>query len=424
MPTETAHEDSRLSLWLRVRKYAVPAPMIETATARRQAGDWAGACAAAGLDVDLSPRSVARTHGRELAARVRADLRRLAPDLLRWHMPRVGPDGVLRPGLTIPLARYDTADGPPVHLVARTPPAWADGGQRISLALWDGTWAGPGARHPHRHPHRRFRLDLHRHLWDAERSAELRTRSGADGLGCAADRWAEEAALVLRDEGRTAGAVAVRLGARRRLVLHVGGDSPPPPPVLPLLPDAATWALPDRELLRAGLIGPGALHPLVAAALVPGYEAGTRPPPPDPVEQLRLVDCRGARHRIALVDGVLAPLDHGPAELHRESLLTALGGTPLPCLRAIDTAHRRPDCLPEVRGRLDHGDTAAAVALVEALLGPGASLRDGELATALRSASTRRTAHALYRANLPPPGRALPTRPGLRSGASSAGPST
>lgn len=410
MPTETAHEDSRLSLWLRVREYAVPAPMIETATARRQAGDWAGACAAAGLDVDLHPRSVARTHGRELAARVRADLRRLAPDLLRWHMPRIGPAGVLRPGLTIPLARYDTGDGPPVQLVARTPPAWADGGQRISLALWDGTWAGPGAMHPHRHPHRRFRLDLHRHLWDASRSAELRTRSGA------AERWAEEAAIVLRDEGRTAGAVAVRLGARRRIVLHVGGEGPPPPPVLPLLPDAATWALPDRELLRAGLIEPSLLHPLVAAALVPGYEAGTRLPPTAPAseEQLRLVDCRGARHRIAVVDGVLAPLDHGPAELHRESLLVALGGTPLPCLRAIESAHRRP----EVRALLAHGHPAAAATLAHTLLG------QDPLTATLRAASTRHIAHALYRANLPPPGSTLPTRVGPRSGTSSAGPST
>src|SRR4051812_19941104 len=170
MLTETANRDSRLSLWLRVREYAVPPSMIETATARRCAGDWAGACAAAGIDVDLDLRSVARAYGRDLASRVRADLRHLAPDLLRWHMPRVAPDGLLRPGLTVALARYDTAGrggACPVHLVARTPPAWADAGQRISLALWDGSPSGAGAsRPPHPHPNRRFRLDLHRHLWD------------------------------------------------------------------------------------------------------------------------------------------------------------------------------------------------------------------------------------------------------------------
>ncbi|RST19780.1 hypothetical protein EF908_31310, partial [Streptomyces sp. WAC04770] len=151
MLTSVAQRDSRPSLlsspsspsfWPRVREFAVPGSMIETATARRLAGDWAGACAAAGVDVDLRLRSVFRTHGRESADRIRADLRRLAPDLLRWHLPRIAPNGLLRPGLTIALARYDTPerDGPggPLHLVVRTPPAWADAGQRVSLALWDG----------------------------------------------------------------------------------------------------------------------------------------------------------------------------------------------------------------------------------------------------------------------------------------------
>ncbi|HEY3482925.1 MAG TPA: hypothetical protein VGL02_28920, partial [Streptomyces sp.] len=94
MHSYDASGDSRLSRWLRVREFAVPPSMIETATARRAVGDWAGACAAAGFDVDLRPRSVARTHGRELAVRLRADLRHLAPDLLRWHMPRIAPDGL------------------------------------------------------------------------------------------------------------------------------------------------------------------------------------------------------------------------------------------------------------------------------------------------------------------------------------------
>ncbi|MEU0071908.1 VWA-like domain-containing protein [Streptomyces sp. NPDC006332] len=188
MLTQIANGNPRLSLWLRVREFAVPPSMIATATARRRAGDWAGACAAAGVDVDVdvSLRSVARAHGHDLAGRVRADLRRLAPDLLRWHMPRIAPDGMLRPGLTLSLARYDavgrTGSGS-VHLVARTPPAWADAGQRISLTLWDGSRTEGGAcRHPHPRPNRRFRLDLHRHLWDASRSDELRLRSGADQL--------------------------------------------------------------------------------------------------------------------------------------------------------------------------------------------------------------------------------------------------
>ncbi|MET9952962.1 hypothetical protein ABZ135_15605 [Streptomyces sp. NPDC006339] len=465
---------SRLSFWPRVREFAVPATMIETATARRLAGDWAGACAAAGFDVDLDLTSLARARGAELAARVRSDLRHLAPDLLRWHLPRIAPDGLLRPGLTVPLARYGE-----VRLVVRTAPAWADGGQRLSLALWDGTPTfRPPGRHPHPRPSRRFRLDLHRHLWDARRTNDLRARSGADrdptwsepegltglqereelpglegrgglgdlaalagpgdlavlggpggpgglpGLGgasygsrAAVGRWAEEARIVLRAEGRSHGTVAVRAGARR-LVLDVGPDGvrvgAPPVPLplaLPLLPDAATWVPPDLELLRAGAIEPGRLHPLVAAALVPGYAPDAAPPPaPYDPGRPRAVECRGALHRIGLVDGALAPLNHDPAEIRREELLAALSGSPLPCLRAIDEAHRRPDCLAGVRERLDHGDTAGALAVVEGLLGPEAVLRDGALREALEAAARRRTTYGLYRAGLVEPPRAAPGR--------------
>ncbi|GKQ40455.1 hypothetical protein [Streptomyces sp. A012304] len=440
MATHLANGNPLLSFWPRVREYAVPPPMIETATARRRAGDWAGACAAAGFDVDLHPRSVARAHGRDLADRIRADLRHLAPDLLRWHMPRIAPDGLLRPGLTLTLARYATGrdDAPPVHLVARTPPAWADAGQRISLALWDGSRADDGARrHPHPLPSRRFRLDLHRHLWDVRRAEELRVRSGADrpppdehagadpdlwgtlppGDGRAVDRWAAEAAILLRAESRPAGRVAVRLGSRHRLVLDVETDADPAhagPPVpritaaapddgsrpLPVLPDAATWTLPDLDLLRAGAIDADRLHPLVASALVPGHPSAVRPRTEDPAAPARLVECRGARHHIGLVDGVLAPLDHDPDEIRREELLAALGGPPLPCLRAVDEAHRRPDCLAGVRERLQHGDTAGALAVVEGLLGPDVLLRDGALRDALEDAARRRIAYGLFRAGL------------------------
>ncbi|MFD9031357.1 hypothetical protein ACFVZW_09440 [Streptomyces sp. NPDC059567] len=449
MLTDTAYGDSPHSFWLRVREFAVPPSMIETATARRSAGDWAGACAAAGVDVDLDLKSVARTHGRELATRVRADLRHLAPDLLRWHLPRVAPDGLLRPGLTIALARYESAgpDGAgPVHLVVRTPPAWADGGQRVSLALWDGTHAEPSARrHPHPHPSRRFRLDLHRHLWDARRTDELRIRSGSapppDGapaptvpevpgtvprdFRCAVDRWADEAGLLLHAEGRSAGTISVRVGARQRLLLDLVADrdglGPPSMRIaeapadggvsaLPVLPDAATWVLPDLELLQGGLIEADRLHPLVASALVPGLPPAGSRPLSDRTGQPHIVECRGARHRIGLVDGVLSPLDHDPAEIRREELLAALSGTPLPCLQAIDRAHRRPDCLDGVRERLHHGDIAGALAVVEGLLGPDATLRDGALRNELEAAAQRRLTYGLFRAGLigPGPGRMRP----------------
>ncbi|MCZ4121958.1 hypothetical protein [Streptomyces sp. H39-S7] len=453
MLTQTANRDTRLSFWLRVREYAVPPSMIETATARRRAGDWAGACAAAGIDVDLRLRSVAHTHGRDLAARVRSDLRHLVPDLLRWHMPRIAPSGLLRPGLTIALARYDDAgrDGArPVHLVARTPPAWADAGQRISLALWDASPAAAGTgRHPHPHPNRRFRLDLHRHLWDARRTDELRIRSGAPdspaprpellgaelleavppGRPRAVDRWAAEAEILLRADGLPDGPVTVRFDARHRLVLDpvaaadgagsssalriTAAPTTGSAAALPVLPDAAAWVPPDLELIRTGSIEAGRLHPLVASSLVPGHPPDGLPRAPHRPGQPRLVECRGAQHRIALVDGVLAPMDHDPVEIRREELLVELTGTPLPCLRAIDEAHRRPDCLTGVRERLDHGDTAGALAVVEGLLGPDALLRAGALRDELETAALRRITYGLYRSGLigAGPDRVPPTGP-------------
>jgi hypothetical protein len=169
---------------------------------------------------------------------------------------------------------------------------------------------------------------------------------------------------------------------------------------LPVLPDAATWVLPDLALLRAGLIEPDRLHPLVAAALAPEHP-GRRPAPEPPAAAgPRLVDCQGAVHRIGLVDGVLTTLDHGPAELRREELLVALGGPPLACLQAVDQAHRGPAELADVRSRLDHGDTAGALAVVEALLGPDALLRGGGLREELETAALRRVTHGLFRAGL------------------------
>ncbi|WP_309114224.1 hypothetical protein [Saccharothrix sp.] len=395
----TANENTRLLLWSRVREFAVPPTMIESATARRAVGDWAGACAAARVDVDLNLRAVGRAHGAQVVAQVRDDLRHLAPDLLRWHFPRIPPDGLLRPGLTVSLARYG-----PLHLVARTPPAWADAGQRISLALWDPGRPRDGAgAHPHPRPDRRFRLDLHRHLWDVRRVGELRERSGsAPAGGCAVDRWVDEAALLLRADGVADGVVAVRLNTRRWLAVAPSEarivECPPRSRAGPVLPDAATWVLPDLELLRAGMIDADRLHPLVASALLPGHRAAETRNPDRTGE--RLVECRGATHRIGVVDGVLVPLDHDADEIRREELLVALGGPPLPCLRAIDDVHRHPESLVDVRARLDHGDAAGAIAAVEDLLGPDAILRGGALRDELETAVRRRLAHGLYRAGL------------------------
>ncbi|WP_306306861.1 hypothetical protein [Nocardia brevicatena] len=231
--------------------------------------------------------------------------------------------------------------------------------------------------------------------------------------GCAVDRWAAEARILLRAEGRPNGPLRVRFGARQEVVVDLAAEGDDPPALriaesyprggvsaLPVLPDAATWTLPDLELLRAGAIAADRLHPLVASALAPGFSPTDSSRTTERVDRPHLVECRGEQHRIGLVDGVLVALDHDPAEIRREELLVALAGTPLPCLRAIDRAHRHPDCLAGVRERLDHGDTAGALAVVEGLLGPDAVLRDGALRDELEVAAQRRITYGLFRAGL------------------------
>ncbi|MFF6791916.1 hypothetical protein ACFY9C_22950 [Streptomyces filamentosus] len=53
-----------------------------------------------------------------------------------------------------------------------------------------------------------------------------------------------------------------------------------------------------------------------------------------------------------------------------------------------------------MRERLAHGDAAGALAVVEALLGPAAALRDGPLREALERAAERKVLHGPYRAGL------------------------
>ncbi|MGW3466709.1 hypothetical protein ACWDE9_47565, partial [Streptomyces olivaceoviridis] len=238
--------------------------------------------------------------------------------------------------------------------------------------------------------------------------------SGGDA-SWAVSRWAAEAEVLLRAEGRRArGAFTVRLGARSRAVLELVAPDDSHAPTfrplreplptqqvaaLPVLPEAAARVLPDLELLRAGLVAAERLHPLVATALAEPNPAAATGPAPEPDDPHR-VRCRGEVHRIALRDGVLTAIDHDPAELRREDLLVGLGGPALPCLRAIDAVHRSPEALPAVRERLLHGDVAGALTVVEGLLGPGALLPDGPLRRELDSAATRRVDHGLFRSGL------------------------
>ncbi|MCX4741222.1 ankyrin repeat domain-containing protein [Streptomyces antibioticus] len=165
----------------RIRRYAVPRGMIERATAHRLAGDWRGACAAANVDITFDLSEIADHCGDDIAGLLTDDLRHFAPDLLRWHLPRVlGGRTTLATDLTVVLARYQPArpgEGPrAVPYLHLTTPAMTEGPQRIALrfeTVQDEQAAGVFGRTT-----QDWRSA--RHLWDARHTAELRERCGGD----------------------------------------------------------------------------------------------------------------------------------------------------------------------------------------------------------------------------------------------------
>ncbi|WP_327006809.1 hypothetical protein OHA72_05755 [Dactylosporangium sp. NBC_01737] len=139
--------------------------MIEQATARRLEGDWRGACAVAGVDVEFDLTAVKRDHGARVATDVEGELRHLVPDLLRWHLPRRPGDGLLRTGLRLPLALF-----PDAHAIVVRPPDRLDRPQRIALRFerLDSTATG----------RRDDSLLYARDRWDSRRTRQLLTRCG------------------------------------------------------------------------------------------------------------------------------------------------------------------------------------------------------------------------------------------------------
>lgn len=163
-----------LAAWQRIRKYAVPRSMIERATERRLARDWRGACAAANMDVTFDLADVRRQWSTAVADAVEGDLAHLAPDLVRWHIPRYpGGRTTIQPRRRVLLARYGAGDDAPcLHLA---PLKFADGPQRLSLGVGP---IGPEKHHGTRE--RRENWATSRHLWDVRRAGELRERCGGD----------------------------------------------------------------------------------------------------------------------------------------------------------------------------------------------------------------------------------------------------
>ncbi|MFL1379042.1 ankyrin repeat domain-containing protein [Nocardiopsis protaetiae] len=156
--------------------------MVERAAERRLAGDWRGACAAAGVDVDLDPEALRGEHGAEFAVALLDDLHHLVPDLARLHLPRFwNGSGALVPGQTALLSRPGGPEGPWLTL---RPRSWkVHGDQRLVLKvdrvpLADHTPLSNRVPH-HTHWNGVAHIwETSRHLWDARRTDEARERWG------------------------------------------------------------------------------------------------------------------------------------------------------------------------------------------------------------------------------------------------------
>lgn len=407
------------------RLFGVPRSMIDATRVHRDAGDWRGACAAAGFGVRIDFDALHRRYGAATTGQVRADLHHLVPDLLRWHLPRYAHGaGRLRAGAVIPLAHH--GDG--LLTLAALTPHWAlDAGERVVLTVfptagWDRA-GDPLSAGLHLGRVRRQRLAVPRYQWDARHTHELPVTPRGDcpvtrfqdsgdaeaawnaaGIPLTSPRHRSErgqrrlATAPVHLAGLASRARLARPGTER-MALHLGGGwaivLSVAHPVsarlvdaagaagLPVLPDAV-WARPvDADLLRLGYLAAADLHPLVADALGrPSAESAT------PAEPGRIdVRCGTSVHRLVRSDGRWRPLDHGPTEWNRERALALLGGPVCGCLAVILRRIGDPDLASAVDLHLQHGQVALATAAVARHLGSAARL-DSVVLPGARQAET------------------------------------
>jgi hypothetical protein len=158
-------EQFELNTWQRIRRFAVPPGMIAACQARREAGDWRGALAAARVDTDIDLDAVAGRFGAQTADRIAGELAGLAPDLLRWHLPRaLGGRTSLATGLIFTLATGTGPVDPDTAVLRVELPKTVDGSQRLRLtvAKLDDVVA----------------RELPGHLWHADEAPGLRAAYG------------------------------------------------------------------------------------------------------------------------------------------------------------------------------------------------------------------------------------------------------
>ncbi|MEU7856316.1 hypothetical protein [Nonomuraea sp. NPDC049141] len=201
------HEASRLR---RIRRYAVPPWMVDQATERRLAGDWRGACAAANVDVTFDLPDIANAHGDAVATALEGDLCTFAPDLLRWHLPRLDRGRTtIVPDQVMVLGRLGEASDAP-YLYLETPRWMVHGPQRLRLRV--GPVHQPDTYLETDWAYSAFWRNViqdwssSRHLWDVRHADDLRERCGGDKArapffhGDGTPRRAEE--LPTADPGR------------------------------------------------------------------------------------------------------------------------------------------------------------------------------------------------------------------------------
>jgi hypothetical protein len=411
--------------------------MVRAVQRRRAAGDWRGACAAADVDVCLNPDSVRRRYGGESAEQLIAVLRGLAPDLLRWHLPRRGHGaGDLLAGSLVPLAELAPGTSR-LTLAAATPRFALDAGQRVVLVLLgaredaatSAVLSAVHGKHAERHS-----LLRHPMFWTASAAPDLAGLCDATAAeheitrlqdsGAFAEAW-HAAGIDLHDPAtpsrtRWLSALPVRLPGladrvRRELpgvdeavvrsgvgavVLSglsstavaarvvSGGEALG----LPVVPSAVWSRVLDEDLVRFGYLAEHELHPLVASALLGGAPV----PTPEPDEWLYRevpfiagpchgadapalwIRCGSTQHRIAYHDEAWHILDHS-AHPGRESLLARLGGPSNPCQQALDYLSSGRHVIDLAESLLQHGRVAAVGRLLRDHAGARAILQKLDL---------------------------------------------
>ncbi|MDI6104707.1 hypothetical protein QLQ12_39560 [Actinoplanes sp. NEAU-A12] len=388
----------RLSLpdRLRIRRYAVPARMIAECAEARERGDWRAACEAGRIDVAFAPQVAAEAE--KLAAH-------LAPDLLRWHLPRA-------------LGGFTTLSNDERYLLVPDEPVAADG---VLLTVWAPV-SVLGSQRLTLTAARVGRVSsvaVPAYLWDARHAGGLRAALGgsaerlplltpaagglpAESLGAGDDlparaervRGAFSAAAAFSEAGveiaagqddewskadrnRVLAAIdplrlshdarwlAARFrhatwllwaGPYRYLKITVDGDAVragwssghprDPAPEVPRLHADLTRFDADLELIRRGHLAPGALHPLVREALFPGVPPVVAEPYPPTGTELVRVRCRGDWHEIDVRLGRLDLRSHTPAEQQRERAMRAFGGEVSGCFAVEHAWYGAPGRLP------------------------------------------------------------------------------